>query len=120
MTRTPDIALWTELAAKELRGKTLDSLDWRTPEGITVKPLYTAADLEAIEAAGLPVARRDPRRAALSARPARDDVRQPPVDDPAIFRLLDRRGIEPLLSRQPQGRADGAVDRVRSGDPSRL
>ncbi len=49
-----DIALWTELAAKELRGKPLDSLDWRTSEGIAVKPLYTAADLERIEAAGFP------------------------------------------------------------------
>src|SRR4051812_4516220 len=48
------IERWTELAAKELRGKTLDSLDWHTPEGITVKPLYTAADLEEIEKAGFP------------------------------------------------------------------
>ena len=48
------IERWTELAARELRGKPLDSLDWHTPEGITVKPLYTAADLEAIEAAGFP------------------------------------------------------------------
>ena len=48
------IERWTELAARELRGKPLDSLDWQTPEGITVKPLYTAADLEAIEAAGFP------------------------------------------------------------------
>ena len=40
---------------KELRGKPLDSLDWATPEGIGVKPLYTAADLETIEAAGFPL-----------------------------------------------------------------
>ena len=39
------------------------------------------------------MARRDPRCPALSARPTRDDVREPPLDDPAIFRLLDRRGI---------------------------
>jgi methylmalonyl-CoA mutase len=49
------IERWTELAAKELRGKPLSALDWRTPEGITVKPLYTAADLEAIEAGGFPL-----------------------------------------------------------------
>src|SRR3954466_6606971 len=48
------IERWTELAAGELRGKTLDSLDWQTPEGIAVKPLYTVEDLEAIEAAGFP------------------------------------------------------------------
>jgi len=43
---------WRALAEKELKGKPVSSLDWQTPEGIAVKPLYTAADLEAIEAAG--------------------------------------------------------------------
>src|SRR3954464_4009906 len=52
--KAADIALWAQLAATELRGKPLDSLDWQTPEGITVKPLYTADDLEAIETAGFP------------------------------------------------------------------
>ncbi|HVB17482.1 MAG TPA: methylmalonyl-CoA mutase [Stellaceae bacterium] len=42
------------MAAGELRGKPLASLDWQTPEGIAVKPLYTEADLAAIEAAGFP------------------------------------------------------------------
>jgi methylmalonyl-CoA mutase len=46
---------WTALAKKELRGKPLDSLEWATPEGIRIKPLYTAADLEAIEAQGFPL-----------------------------------------------------------------
>ncbi len=40
---------WNELAEKELRGKSLDSLDWNTPEGIKVKPVYTADDLENLE-----------------------------------------------------------------------
>ena len=40
---------WREMAAKELRGKTPDDLTWQTPEGIAVKPLYTAADLEGLE-----------------------------------------------------------------------
>jgi methylmalonyl-CoA mutase len=44
---------WAQLARTELRGKPVDSLDWATPEGILVKPLYTAADLEGIEHAGL-------------------------------------------------------------------
>src|SRR4249919_2328773 len=38
------LADWEKLAAKELRDKPLESLDWTTPEGIVVKPLYTAAD----------------------------------------------------------------------------
>ncbi len=40
---------WTEAAAKELKGKSPDDLTWQTPEGIAVKPLYTAADLEGLE-----------------------------------------------------------------------
>src|SRR5215472_12910642 len=45
---------WAQLAWSELKGKPLDSLDWITPEGIRVKPLYTETDLEAIAAAGFP------------------------------------------------------------------
>ncbi|MEN6468274.1 MAG: methylmalonyl-CoA mutase family protein, partial [Smithella sp.] len=39
---------WKEAAAKELKGKSLTSLTWETPEGITVKPIYTAEDLEGL------------------------------------------------------------------------
>ena len=41
---------WKALAEKELKGKSPESLVWHTPEGFDVKPLYTAADLEGIEA----------------------------------------------------------------------
>ncbi len=43
---------WEKLSEKELRGRKLDELNWETPEGITVKPLYTAADLEGMELEG--------------------------------------------------------------------
>src|SRR6202011_4043341 len=43
---------WAQLARTELRGKTVETLDWMTPEGILVKPLYTAADLENLETLG--------------------------------------------------------------------
>ena len=43
---------WRALAARELKDRAADDLVWQTPEGIAVKPLYTAADLKAIEAAG--------------------------------------------------------------------
>ncbi len=49
MSEHPDKKKWTDLAAKQLRGKSLESLDWETPEGIRVKPLYTAEDLEGME-----------------------------------------------------------------------
>ncbi|WP_368187270.1 methylmalonyl-CoA mutase [Aestuariibius sp. HNIBRBA575] len=35
---------WAELAEKELRGRPLEDLTWKTLEGIDVKPLYTAED----------------------------------------------------------------------------
>jgi len=47
-TRT-DLERWRELATKELRGKDPANLVWETPEGIRVRPLYTAADLEKLE-----------------------------------------------------------------------
>ena len=40
---------WQALAIKESKGKSLDELTWHTPEGIAVKPLYTADDLENLE-----------------------------------------------------------------------
>ena len=103
------------LAAKELRDKPVSSLDWMTPEGIAVKPLYTAADLEEP---------RDPRRAAglraVHARAQGHDVRRPALDDPPVRRLLHRRGDERVLPRQPRGRPDGPVGGVRPRHPPRL
>jgi methylmalonyl-CoA mutase len=57
MTDTPKQTLddWRDLAAKELKGRDAESLTWETPEGINVKALYTAEDLEQLEGeAGLP------------------------------------------------------------------
>ncbi len=39
-----DVNDWKALADKEVKGR---NLDWQTPEGITVKPLYTADDVTA-------------------------------------------------------------------------
>jgi methylmalonyl-CoA mutase len=36
---------WQELATKQLRGQSPDTLVWQTAEDIAVKPLYTAADV---------------------------------------------------------------------------
>jgi len=49
MSNRSDKEKWTELAEKELKGKSVDSLEWITPEGIPVKPLYTAQDVEGLE-----------------------------------------------------------------------
>ncbi len=54
MSKPPEFApatleQWAKAAAKSAPDGRLEALNWVTPEGITVKPLYTAADL-----AGLP------------------------------------------------------------------
>jgi methylmalonyl-CoA mutase len=51
MAEHPNLKKWQELASKQMKGKTVESLRWKTPEGITVEPLYTAEDI-----AGLPQA----------------------------------------------------------------
>ncbi len=43
------LAAWRKAAARSAPGGDLDALNWVTPEGLVVKPLYTAADV-----AGLP------------------------------------------------------------------
>ena len=49
MSVHPERQKWEELASKQMKGKSPDSLDWMTPEGIKVKALYTAEDLEGLE-----------------------------------------------------------------------
>ena len=39
---------WEANAERELRGRALDDLVWNTPEGIAVRPVYTAADIEGL------------------------------------------------------------------------
>ena len=50
MTRTKDE--WSELATKELRGRPLDDLTWKTLEGIEVQPVYGPEDLEGLDHLG--------------------------------------------------------------------
>ncbi len=64
---------WAAAAAGELNGRTVDDLVWHTPEGIAVKPLYTAADLEGLEAVdslpGFAPYLRGPRATMYAGRP---------------------------------------------------
>ncbi|MGB0904674.1 MAG: methylmalonyl-CoA mutase family protein, partial [Mangrovicoccus sp.] len=48
----PEMKDWQTLAEKELRGRPLSELTKTTPEGIEVKPLYTAEDLEGLDHLG--------------------------------------------------------------------
>ena len=73
MSEHPDIKKWEELATKQLRGKPIESLNWDTPEGIQVKPLYTAEDIEGLECVntlpGLPPFVRGPMATMYVGRP---------------------------------------------------
>ncbi|HSD35194.1 MAG TPA: methylmalonyl-CoA mutase family protein, partial [Alphaproteobacteria bacterium] len=69
----PDLEAWRRLAEQELGGKPAESLIWETPEGIKVKALYTAADLERLEGIaslpGFPPFMRGPRATMYANRP---------------------------------------------------
>jgi len=73
MTKKADTKKWQDLATKELRGKPLNSLDWNTPEGIFVKPMYTAEDLMGMDhidtLPGLEPYVRGPRATMYAGRP---------------------------------------------------
>ena len=54
MTPTPEFSpaspeQWAKAAAKSAPGGDVSALNWVTPEGITVKPLYTAADIAGLQ-----------------------------------------------------------------------
>ena len=44
--QSADLAAWAKAAAKSAPGGDVNALNWLTPDGITVKPLYTAADTQ--------------------------------------------------------------------------
>ena len=73
MSEHPELKTWAELASKQMKGKSVDALDWNTPEGIKVKALYTAEDLEGIEAVnslpGMAPYKRGPMATMYAGRP---------------------------------------------------
>ncbi|MEE4350484.1 MAG: methylmalonyl-CoA mutase [Pacificimonas sp.] len=68
MPDKPTTSEWEARAEKEVRGKTLT---WDTPEGIAVKPLYTAADVEGLDPGlpGFPPFTRGPYASMYAGRP---------------------------------------------------
>ena len=64
---------WAAMASKELGNRELSDLDWQTPEGIKVKALYTARDLESLETLdglpGMAPYMRGPRATMYTGRP---------------------------------------------------
>ena len=73
MAERPSIEQWVDTATQQMKGKSPDSLNWKSPEGIEVKPLYTADDLENLEHVdtfpGLPPYTRGPMATMYAGRP---------------------------------------------------
>ena len=69
----PGLKDWRRRAAEELKDRSPEDLVWKTPEGIEVKALYTAEDLEGIEAVnslpGFAPYLRGPRATMYAGRP---------------------------------------------------
>ncbi|GAA5511896.1 methylmalonyl-CoA mutase [Deinococcus carri] len=67
----PDLSAWKALAQKDLRGADPETLNHVTPEGLTLKALYTSADLpeSSDTLPGLPPFTRGPRATMYAARP---------------------------------------------------
>lgn len=49
MANNPNYDAWVEMATKQMKGKSPDTLTWKSPEGIDVKCLYTADDIEGLD-----------------------------------------------------------------------
>lgn len=66
---------WQAMTTKELKGKGPETLEWRTPEGITIKPLYTEldvnpnADPETVEVPGAFPFKRGPYASMYTGKP---------------------------------------------------
>ena len=71
--KSPNLADWEEMFSKETRGTTSDQSMWRTPEGIVIKPLYTAQDTQSLEhldsMPGFPPFKRGPKASMYAGRP---------------------------------------------------
>src|SRR5688572_465317 len=71
--QTADLAAWAKSAAKAAPGGQVEKLNWITPDGIAVKPLYTAEDLKGLPHAdtlpGFEPFLRGPQATMYAARP---------------------------------------------------
>ena len=43
---------WVEMATKQMKGKSPDTLNWKCPEGITIKPMYHEDDIKGLPTVG--------------------------------------------------------------------
>ncbi len=73
LLNSESIGAWQKAAAKSAPGGDLAALHWRTPDGIDVKPVYTAADLQGLPYTdtlpGFPPFLRGPQATMYAVRP---------------------------------------------------
>ncbi len=73
MAKHPKYKEWEELASNQMKGKSPDALNWNSPEGITIKPLYTYEDIKELDTVntlpGLPPYVRGPMATMYAGRP---------------------------------------------------
>ena len=88
-SKHPHFKKWKETAAKELKGRPVETINWESPEGIVVKPIYTAEDLEGLDTvntlSGLAPYLRGPSATMYC---------QSALDHPPVRGICDRQGIE--------------------------
>ena len=88
---------------------------WSTPEGIAVKPRYSAADIEGLDHLG-----GMPGLAPFVRGPYPTMYNDQPLDDPPVCRVLHGGGLQRLLPAQSGCGTERVVGRLRSRDPSGL
>ena len=115
MTRIPAFADIAFDAGNGASTRPSGAAPWQTPEGIAVKPVYGPEDIARLDFLdGMPGV------APYLRGPYPTMYVQRPWTVRAIFRLLNGRGLERLLSPQPRRRPAGRVHRLRPCHPSRL
>ena len=100
---------WHKAAAKSAPGGDVQALNWVTPDGITVKPLYTSADTQGLPYAdtlpGFEPFLRGPQATMYAVRPW--TIRQfAPVNQPVLAFVIYHREV---LHAHPRQRADFIV-----------
>ena len=91
---------WQKAAQKSAPGGDVAALNWLTPDGITVKPLYTAQDIKNLPYTdtlpGFEPFLRGPQATMYAA-----------LDHPPVRRFFYRRGVQRFLSQGAGGRRAG-------------
>ena len=107
-----DLSEWEAKATKEFKGTPPAAKAWETPEGITVKPLYTAADTADLPhqdtVPGFDPFVRGPYATMYANRPW--TIRQY-----AGFSTAEASNA--FYPPRAPGRSEGSVSRIRPGDP---